>query len=233
MTFDRIKSVNDQPAYLASEVARILVVPASTIKAWSFGQKHQDGRPGRFRPVIAPADPRRRLLSFANLCELHVLASIRRRHRVTLPAVRSSLDYVSKELKADRPLIAQEFLTNGIDLFIRHAGQLLNTNKRQQALRGDFEDALSRIEWSSHGAPVRLFPFTRSSPELSGQPRAVVIDPTLAFGRPVLAQSGVTTVVIEDRFNAGDSPDEMAEDYGVATTDILEAIRFERYLAAA
>jgi uncharacterized protein (DUF433 family) len=28
-------------------------------------------------------------------------------------------------------------------------------------------------------------------------------------------------------------PEEMAEDYGVDTTDILEAIRFEHYLAVA
>lgn len=233
MNVDHIASVNNEPAYLASEAARILVVPASTIKAWSFGQKHQDGRPGRFRPVIAPADRKNRLLSFANLCELHVLASIRRRHKVPLPTVRDSLDFVSKELRVERPLIAQQFRTNGIDLFIRHAGQLLNTSKRQQALRGDFEDALSRIEWNEQGAPIRLFPFTRSSRELTGQPRAVVIDPNLSFGRPVLVQAGVTTDVIGDRFNAGDSPQEMADDYGVDSDDILEAIRFESFLAAA
>jgi len=233
MSVDQTRTINDQPAYLASEAARILVVPASTVKAWSFGQKHQDGRPGRFRPVIAPADTRRRLLSFANLCELHVLASIRRRHRVSLPTVRDSLAYVRKELKVERPLIAQEFLTDGIDLFIHHAGQLLNTNTRQQGWRGDFENAMLRIEWNPQGAPIRLFPFTRSSRELSDQPRSVVIDPKLSFGRPVLARAGVTTDVVQDRFNAGDSPEEMAEDYGVGTTDILEAIRFERYLAAA
>jgi len=214
MSVDQTRTINDQPAYLASEAARILVVPASTVKAWSFGQKHQDGRPGRFRPVFAPADTRRR-------------------HRVSLPTVRDSLAYVRKELKVERPLIAQEFLTDGIDLFIHHAGQLLNTNTRQQGWRGDFENAMLRIEWNPQGAPIRLFPFTRSSRELSDQPRSVVIDPKLSFGRPVLARAGVTTDVVQDRFNAGDSPEEMAEDYGVGTTDILEAIRFERYLAAA
>jgi uncharacterized protein (DUF433 family) len=234
MNFETHQSLAGAPAYSASEVAHMLVVPVSTIKAWSFGHKHSDGRPGRFRSVISPADGKRRLLSFANLCELHVLASIRRRHRVPLPTVRESLAFVSKELKTPRPLIAQQFLTNGIDLFIRHAGQVLNTSKKgQQALRGDFELALLRIEWSDQGMPVRLFPFTRSSTDLGAQPRAVVIDPRLSFGRPVLAHTGVTTEVIDDRFNAGDAPDEMAEDYGVAEADIWEAIRFERFLAAA
>jgi uncharacterized protein (DUF433 family) len=59
-----------------------------------------------------------------------------------------------------------------------------------------------------------------------------VIDPRVSFGRPVLAQGGVRTEVIQDRFIAGDSPREMAEDFGVNEAAILEALRFEQRLAA-
>jgi uncharacterized protein (DUF433 family) len=79
---------------------------------------------------------------------------------------------------------------------------------------------------------VRLFPFTRSSVVLIGQPRTVVIDPTIAYGRPTLVRAGVPTAVIEDRFSAGDSPDEMAADYCVDPNDSWDAIRFERQPAA-
>jgi uncharacterized protein (DUF433 family) len=234
MTFERTISPVDEPAYPATEVARMLGVPPSTIKAWAFGQSQGAERPARFRAVIDAADRRRRLLSFANLCELHVLATIRRVHRIPLPHVRDSLRFVARTLDTARPLIARQFLTNGIDLFIEHAGELLNTSAQgQQALRGGLEEALLRIEWNPAGAPVRLFPFTRSTAVLSGQPRAVVIDPTIAFGRPTLVGAGVPTAVIEDRFSAGDSPDEMAADYGVDAPQIWEAIRYERQLAAA
>ena len=58
------------------------------------------------------------------------------------------------------------------------------------------------------------------------------MDPRLAFGRPILLKAGVTTDVIKDRFMAGDSVAEMAEDYRVTESEIAEALRFEQKLAA-
>lgn len=228
---DISSSLHDEPAYRSAEAARLLALPWATVKAWSFGQDyvHQDGRPKRFVRLIDAADPKRKLLSFANLCELHVLAAVRRHHCVPMPSVRASLDFVARELGTARPLIAKEFLTNGVELFVEHAGQLLNTSQKgQQGLRGEFQRALARIRRDARGAPVRLFPYTRrGASELVDQPDAIAIDPRLAFGRPALVRAGVTTEVIEDRFRAGDSPREMADDYRVDETDILEAIRFE------
>ncbi|MBI3367119.1 MAG: DUF433 domain-containing protein [Burkholderiales bacterium] len=229
------KAFHDDPAYSAGEAARMLALPAGTVKAWSFGHdyRHRDGSPKRFVKLIDVADTEHRLLSFANVCELHVLAALRRNHRVSMPTVRDSLDYVSRELALPRPLIARAFLTDGVSLFVEHASMLLNTSQGgQMALRGDFEKALARIEYSRAGMPVRLFPFTRTSWSLADQPQAVVIDPRLAFGRPALVRGGVTTAVVEDRFRAGDSPAEMAEDYRVDESDIWEAIRFEQRLVA-
>lgn len=228
---DVSSSLHDEPAYRSAEAARLLALPRETVKAWCFGQdyRHQDGKPKRFVRLIDAADAKRKLLSFANLCELHVLAAVRRHHRIPMPKVRDSLDFVAHELGTSRPLLAKEFLTNGVELFVEHASQLLNTSRKgQQALQGEFERALSRIRRDDRGMPVRLFPYTRrGASELADQPDAIVIDPRLAFGRPALVRAGVTTEVIEDRFRAGDSPREMADDYGVDEADILEAIRFE------
>jgi uncharacterized protein (DUF433 family) len=227
--------VFDTPAYPVSEAARILNLPVATVKSWCFGQKYRSASGSRklFKPVIRPADVRGKLLSFANLCELHVLSVIRRHHKVSLPKVRGSMDYLRKKLDVDRPLINKQFHTNGIDLFVEHATQLLNVSREgQEALRGDFEQALARIERDNQGAPVRLFPFSRTSALGSMQPKSIVIDPRLSFGRPVLAQVAIPTEVIVDRFRAGDSLAEMAKDYGVDEKEIEEALRFEQRLAA-
>ncbi|MDE2360192.1 MAG: DUF433 domain-containing protein, partial [Betaproteobacteria bacterium] len=64
------------------------------------------------------------------------------------------------------------------------------------------------------------------------QPAVVAIDPRIGFGRPIIIHAGVRTEVIADRFAAGDSPEDMAEDYGVPETDILEALRFQQRIAA-
>jgi uncharacterized protein (DUF433 family) len=233
-TDSRANHLHDEPAYRASEVADILALPAATVKAWAFGQnyRYRDGRPKRFVKLIDAADPRRRLLSFTNLCELYVLSALRRSHRIPMPVVRDSLDYVTQQLGSSRPLIARQFLTNGLDLFYQEAGRLLNVSKQgQHAMDGDFLRALKRIERDHRGTPIRLFPsIARSAPignDNEQQLGAVVIDPRLAFGRPALARAGVTTQVVADRFVAGDDPSEMATDYRVAIADILEAIRFE------
>ena len=223
------------PAYRAAEAGQMLALPLGTVKAWSFGQDylHQDGTRKRFRALIEPADSTERLLSFNNLCELHMLAAIRRHYRISMPSVRDSVKFIRKELQTDRPLLSSEFLTNGVHLFIEHAGVVLNASREgQTSLSQAFERDLSRVERDARGVPVRLFPVTRDAPIVAGQPLSVVVDPKLAFGRPVLANAGVTTAVIQDRFLAGDSPREMAEDYRVDEPDIWEAIRFEQRLAA-
>lgn len=225
----------DEPAYSATDVAAILGIPSSTVKAWCFGQGYR-GRTGeakQFRPVIKPADPVRRLLSFSNLCELHVLASIRRTHRVALQRVRDSLQYVRERLESERPLLDRQFLTNGIDLFVEETTRLLNVSRHgQEALRGEFRNALARIDRDEHGLPVRLFPFSRTNTDAGTQPKSIVIDPRVSFGRPILLRAGVPTEIIIDRFRAGDSLHEMAVDYGVSEADIEEALRFEQPRAA-
>ena len=132
-----------------------------------------------------------------------------------------------------RPLATQQFLTNGVGLFVEHAGELLNVSEQgQQALREDFAQALARIEFGGHGGPVLLFSFTRNASPRDEQPRSVVVDPARSFGRPVVAGAYVRTEVVVQRFRAGDTIAEMADDYAVPMAVIEEALRFEHRSAA-
>ena len=54
-------------------------------------------------------------------------------------------------------------------------------------MRGDFERALDRIERASSGNPIRLFPYSRMPKQSAQQPTVVVIDPLIAFGRPIVS----------------------------------------------
>jgi uncharacterized protein (DUF433 family) len=224
-------AVHDEPAYRAGEAAHILALPFGTVQAWSFGHdyRHADGKPKRFKRVIEPADTRRKLLSFANLCELHLLGVIRRRHRVALPQVRQAVEYMQDQMGEPRPLLSARFSTNGVDLFVARADQLFNVSQQgQQALREDFEQALSRIDYDDRGVAVRLFPLSAPrAGHVGEQPKAVVVDPLRSFGRPALAKVYVRTEVIADRYGAGDSIEDMAGDYRVPPRQIEEALRFE------
>ena len=228
-------SIFDAPSYKAAEASYLLKLNSSTVRAWCFGTTYRNsaGKSKTFAPVIAPADGFLRLLSFSNLCELHVLGSITRSYNIPLQRVRPALEYVCEKMGVTRPLLASNFRTNGLDLFLEEAGQLVSVSGGgQTAMRGDFERSLDRIERASKGNPVRLFPFSRPPALPIPQPTAIVIDPRVAFGRPIVRTAGVRTEVIYDRFGAGDSPAEMAEDYGVSQEEILEALRYEQHLAA-
>ena len=158
---------------------------------------------------------------------------IRRHHGVKLAQVRRAIDFLRRELGVPRPLATQQFLTNGVALFVEHAGELRNVSEQgQQALCDEFALALARIDFGGHGGPVLLFPFTRNAAQRDVQPRSVLVDPTRSFNRPALAGAYVRTEVVEQRFRAGDTIAEMAEDYAVPMAAIEEALRFEHRSAA-
>jgi uncharacterized protein (DUF433 family) len=217
------------PAYPFAEAAHYLGVPKSTLRAWCVGQSYRDRHGDRkaFRPLIrldgAPGDG----LSFLNLVESHVLAAIRRKHAIPLPKIRRALDYVVKRLDIPRPLANVRFQTNGVDLFVEELGQLVNVNRDGQVEIAELMRAhLDRIAWDDAGLPIRLYPFTRRG-ESGKASMPVVMDPQIAFGRPVLDGRAVPTAVLADRFKAGDRLSELAKDYDTSTEAIEEAIRCE------
>lgn len=113
-----------------------------------------------------------------------------------------------------------------MDLFIRHYGDLVNISQSGQlAMRKIVEAYLRRVEWGAAGVVARLYPFIHK--RTPAEPKVIVIDPRISFGRPVLAGSGIPTAVIAERYKAGESIDQLADDYGRERLDIEEAIRCE------
>lgn len=81
------------------------------------------------------------------------------------------------------------------------------------------------MDWDPQGLAIRLFPFIRATG--NDQPRTIVIDPALGFGRPTLAGKGVRVDVVVERYRAGESVQELAHDYGVSVDLIDDAVRCE------
>jgi uncharacterized protein (DUF433 family) len=221
------------PAYSVSDAAHYLRIPRSTLRAWVAGQRYRkNGGYGLFQPIIALPDNRLGLLSFINLVEAHVLDALRTQHQIPLQKVRRALQYLARQLHTSHPLAEQRFETDGVNLFVRRYGQLVNISESGQlAMRRVIETYLRRIERDEAGLVTRLYPFTRKrNPD---EPRAVVIDPRIAFGRPVLVGTGIPTAVVAERYKAGESVDELAGDYGRHRLEIEEALRCELDVAAA
>lgn len=219
--------VGNLASYSIPEAAHYLRIPTSTLRSWVIGQPYpRKVDRGFFEPPIEIADRERRLLSFTNLVEAHVLWAIRRKYNLPLQKVRRALRFLSEKLDSLHPLATQRFETDGVDLFIPKLDALITvTQEGQLAMREMLAVHLKRVEWSPRGEPTRLYPFTRK--DATDEPRAVVIDPRVGYGRPVLVGTGIPTAIIAERFWAGEQPEDLARDYQRNPSEILEAIRCE------
>ena len=207
-------------------------MPEGTLRSWVAGRFYPvAGQSKRSPPLIHLDDRKQQYLSFINLVEAHVLAAIRRRHGVKLPKVRKALDYVRRHFQVEHPLIDQAFQTDGLDLFVERYGGLINASREgQRAMKEIIGVYLKRIEWDAKGLPIKLYPFTRDTQAEAApasDPRVVVMNPTVSFGRPVIIGTGIPVSSIYERYKAGDSVAELAQDFHLEISAIEEAIRCE------
>lgn len=225
------KSPRDLPLYGVPDAARIVRVPAETVRSWVFGRAYATRNGDRHWPaLVKAADREGRRLSFTNLVELHVL-SVLRGKQVRVEHIRSATRFIREQMGTEHPLADVDTQTDSVDLYVDYLGRLVNASKWQAELRPMVERYLQRIDRDEHGLARRLFPVTRDGDDAG--PQLVVIDPARRFGRPVLTTANVETAIIGERFRAGDSTGALALDFGVEEDAIEEALRFEAQLRRA
>lgn len=215
--------------YSLAEASELLRVPASTLRSWTRGQ-HYRVRAGRkrFMPPI-PLEKGQRLLTFYNLVEAFVLAAMRRDFNVDLPVVRASLDFVRDKLQVERPLLTQDFYTDGVSLLVEKWGTLVEaSNQGQLAMRSVVSASLQRIDRDESGLAARLYPWRRSVDE----ERVIELDPRRALGKAVLAGTGISVDVLRSRYRAGDSVKRLAKDYTVDEAKVAVVVEWDDRRAA-
>jgi uncharacterized protein (DUF433 family) len=226
------------PQYAIWEASHLLKIPAATLRTWIKGREYDTRQYGtrEFEPIIMLPDANLTLLSFINLVEAHVLDSIRYKHQIPLPKVRDAVSYLRNSLNSKHPLADYAFKRRGVDLVIHEAGEILNVSRKGQlGLKGIIESYLDRIEYDSEqGIAANLYPYLKRHPkELEDEPKLVLIDPRISFGKPVLVGVGVPTAIVADRHDAGETIAELADDYGCEASEIAKAIEYERALPKA
>jgi uncharacterized protein (DUF433 family) len=219
----------ESAAYTLAEAARYTRLPVATLRSWVLGRQYPTagGSSGVFPPLIRPVSKQPPWLSFSNLIEAHVLRSLRTEHGVPVKALRDALAYAEKTLGIDRLLLRPELRTEPGKVFLERYGELIElTASGQLAMRRLFAEHLKRVEWDASRFPVRLYPFLSAS--APSEERSIVIDPRIAFGRPVVIRQGVSTSTIAERIDAGESVDDVARDYDLGASEIEQAIVYER-----
>lgn len=218
----------NQPAYATAEAARYLQLPSATLRSWVIGRQYvtRDGS-RRFEALVKPASHKPILLSFWNLIECHVLRALRTEHGVPLREVRQALTYAERKLRISNLLLRKDLLTDGGRLFLERFGQLVDLSASGQlAMREVLEAHLRRVEWDDNQFPIRLYPYLATVTSESIRP--IAIDPAVAFGRPIVARRGITTAILVERYDAGESLAEVAADYDLTESEVRQAIVYEQ-----
>ncbi len=213
------------PLYGLSEAALYLRVPIKTLEYWAFGR-------GRVAPLISVAQKQPRALSFMNLLECHMLASMRSLYDLRLPKIRRAVAHLNNTSRFRHPLIEEPLFTNRIDLLIKEIDEFINLSRGGQLAIPEIVEAhLERVEYDKTLGAFKFYPFVRE--RSATEPKFIVIDPGLGFGKPVISGTGISTAVIASRFNARESMHDLAKEYALEEKQIEEAIRWETRAVAA
>lgn len=213
------------PIYGAVEAAQYVRVPYQTLRYWIRGSE-------TVPPLVALAseDPLR--FSFMNLLECHMLSAMRAVYGLRIPKVRRALQTVRRLLPSRHPLVELQFQTDRVDVFIQKLpAELINLSRDGQlGIRQVLNVHLQRIERDPSGL-MSFFPFVeKRSPS---EPKLIMMNPAVAFGKPVITGTGISTAVIAARFHGRESISDLAKEYGRAEQEIEEAVRWESVAVAA
>jgi uncharacterized protein (DUF433 family) len=209
------------------ETAGYLEVPKSTIHEWA--------RPPRQTPLITCFPPRGRqaTVPFIGFAEAYVLSAFRRAG-VPLQRIRPAVQALALTIGIEHALASRSLYTDGAEVLYDYAEreaddllelQLVVVRTGQRQFSEVVRDYLQRITYGDDGWASRV--------QLPSYGRAeVVVDPNVAFGLPLVVHGGARVEDLVDRFVAGDSVAEIADDFGVPADEVEAVIRVATRTAA-
>lgn len=220
--------------YTFIEAARLVGIPARDLRRWLDGYSYKERNKAekvRSAPLWKTelTDEGVQGISFHDLLEVRFVAAFRK-HGVSLQTIRCASQHARELFDHPYPFTCKRFQTDGRTIFaqaIRETGEtdLLDLVKRQYAFSQIIESSLYRgIEFGTDELARRWFPLQRS--------RSVVLDPQIAFGKPIVTDFGIRTSTLYDAFLAEGTKRAVSRLYEVTIASVEAAISFEKRLVA-
>jgi uncharacterized protein (DUF433 family) len=129
------------------------------------------------------------------------------------------VEAVKRDLGLEHALATKLLYTDGAELLVKYAADeedLEVARLRQRQITQTVRNQLQLLTYGGDGYASRL--------ELPGyEDVGVILDPAIAFGYPVIKQSGTRVADVLDRFWAGESLHTIAYDFGL-TEEAVEAL---------
>jgi len=215
--------------YTPAEASLYTGIPAADIRRWLFGYTaHGVQYPGIWNSELADLDEA--VLGFHDLLEIRFVHAFRQ-HGISLQAIRSASQQAKELFNQAYPFTCKRFQTDGRSIFatvLSETGDesLLDLIKRQYAFEQVIKPSLYEgIDYTESEAAQRWYPVKRS--------KAIVLDPSRNFGKPVLTTTGIDTATIFGAYQAeGKDTKRVAFLYEIPTAAVEAAVHFERRNAA-
>jgi uncharacterized protein (DUF433 family) len=216
-----------RPVFTLREAAGYLAMPASTLHAWA-----RPAGGGAALITSCPAHGGQATVPFIGFAEAYVLSAFRQAG-VPMQRIRPAVDALAGGIGVDHALASKRLYTDGAEVlydYATHDGDedlrgltVVRTGQRQFA--AVVKDYLKRITYGNDGwaSKVRLPAYERAE---------VVVDPRRAFGLPLVVHGGARVEDLVDRFVAGDSLADIADDFGVPEEEVEDVIRVAARAAA-
>ncbi len=202
------------PSYLQTDVARYVGVTRRTLARWrELFELPRQGPAHGTHPAV---------LSFAELITIAFIVAFRC-HGVALDDVHRMHDDLRSALTDEYPFTLLAFKTRA-PLVLDHQGTDNLSGLGVVVRHGHYgwaEPILAEFEQFDydHDLALRWYPRGRDS--------SIVVDARIAFGGPTINGAGILTYILKQRYVAGETLEETADDFGISISQLEEALRFE------
>jgi uncharacterized protein (DUF433 family) len=216
------------PLYSIAEAARILDMPATSLRNWAVGYSVK--RVGAQHVLAAPlitTEPHlpgsRATVPFVGLAEAHTLLAFKAAG-VPVQRIRPAIRWLEQHLGLVQALASERLMTDGAEVLYDFAAATEDPDAReavdglvvvrsgQQVFRPAVRDYLSRVEYRDGWISVI---------HLSAYGQVdVAVDPRINGGRPTVLRRGVPVDAVLGRLRGGEPSDEIAADYRLTRAEI-------------
>lgn len=221
--------------YPLNQAARLIGAEPRALRRWVQGYSRKcNGERVRSLPLwdtqLKDEGLPEEVIGFRDLLELRMVSAFVR-HGVDLKVIRATVESASRDFGQNYPLTNQQFLTDGKRIFLQAIEQETGEPRMIDVLRKQFvfsdiikPSLYAGIEYDEDGA-IRWYPL--------GKRKAIVLDPALQFGTPVVTHVGIPTDTIYASYLAeGRDKGMVARIFDLTPNMVSEAVEFEERLAA-
>jgi len=204
------------PAYSLAESARYASTSSRIVSHWYYYR-------GQVGPAIKGKE-KGKPLSYFQLIEVAFVATMRRAN-ISLQKIRKAREYASQTFEVEYPFAELRWQTEGKHLLLElkdilgdsELGKLIVADKSgQEAWKPVMAERFKQFEYEDNIALKW---------HVWGVQNPILIDPRISFGAPTI--HGLPTWTLKGRVEAGETVEEIHDEFNLDFNDIILALKFE------